>query len=128
MPVKTGYFPSIGHIQDANEKGGRYFFDPAALRGFRSRIHSAVYGGCVFVTSEQFVFLNRRDPREYRVRVAMSDGSIRSVMGKFKTSANAHENAKWLGESLRNGLVSYSPTTHEFTYHSAYGDSPIKDS
>ena len=128
MTVKTGHFPSVGHIQDANKKGGRHFFDPAALRGFRSRIHNALYGGCVFVTSEQFSFRGHKEPREYRVRVAMADGSIRSVMGKFKTSASAHENAKWLGESLRNGLVSYSPATYEFTYHSAYGDSPIKDS
>ena len=128
MTVKTGYFTSIGHIQDANKNGGRYFFEPAAMRGFRSRIHNAVYGGCVFVTSEQFSFRGRTEPRQYRVRVAMADGSIRSVMGKFKSRDNAHENAKWLGESLRNGLVSYSPTTCEFTYHSAYGDSVLGDS
>ena len=51
MTVKTGHFPSVGHIQDANKKGGRYFFDPATMRGFRSRIHNALYGGCIFVTS-----------------------------------------------------------------------------
>ena len=126
MPNQTGYFPSIGHIQDANENSGRYFFCPSAMRGFRSRVHNAVYGGCVFVTSEQFSFRGRTEPREYRVRVAMKDGSIRSV-GKYPTRSNAHENAKWLGESLRNGTCSYDPNTCEFIYHSTYGDSVIRD-
>ena len=125
MTIKTGHFPSVGHIQDANKNGGRFFFEPNAMRGFRSRVHNALYGGCVFVTSEQFVFRGHKDPREYRVRVAMSDGSIRSVMGKFKTRADAHDNAKWLGESLRNGLCSYEPSTGEFLYHSMYGDQKL---
>ena len=127
MPNQTGYFPSIGHIQDANENSGRYFFCPSAMRGFRSRVHNAVYGGCVFVTSEQFSFRGRTEPREYRVRVAMKDGSIKSVMGKFKTRADAHDNAKWLGESLRNGTCSYNPSTCEFVYHSTYGDNILND-
>ena len=122
---KLGHFPSVGHIQDANKNGGRCFFEPNAMRGFRSRVHNALYGGCVFVTSEQFSFRGHTDPREYRVRVAMSDGSIQSVMGKFKTRADAHDNAKWLGESLRNGLCSYQPNTSEFVYHSAYGDTTL---
>ena len=122
---KLGHFPSVGHIQDANKNGGRFFFEPNAMRGFRSRVHNALYGGCVFVTSEQFSFRGHTDPREYRVRVAMSDGSIQSVMGKFKSRADAHDNAKWLGESLRNGLCSYQPNTSEFVYHSAYGDTTL---
>ena len=126
MPNQTGYFPSVGHIQDANEKAGRYFFSPSAMRGFRTRVHNAVYGGCVFVTSEQFSFRGHTEPREYRVRVAMKDGSIRSV-GKYPTRSNAHENAKWLGESLRNGTCSYDPNTCEFIYHSTYGDTVIRD-
>ena len=122
---KLGHFPSVGHIQDANKNGGRFFFEPNAMRGFRSRVHNALYGGCVFVTSEQFSFRGHTDPREYRVRVAMSDGSIQSVMGKFKSRADAHDNAKWLGESLRNGLCSYQPNTSEVVYHSAYGDTTL---
>ena len=122
---QLGHFPSVGHGQDANKNGGRFFFEPNAMRGFRSRVHNALYGGCVFVTSEQFSFRGHTDPREYRVRVAMSDGSIQSVMGKFKTRADAHDNAKWLGESLRNGLCSYQPNTSEFVYHSAYGDTTL---
>lgn len=122
---QLGHFPSVGHVQDANKNGGRFFFEPNAMRGFRSRVHNALYGGCVFVTSEQFSFRGHTEPREYRVRVAMSDGSIQSVMGKFKTRANAHDNAKWLGESLRNGLCSYEPSTGEFLYHSMYGDQKL---
>jgi hypothetical protein len=126
MTTKTGYFPSIGHIQDANKQSGRFFFDPAAMRGFRSRVHNAVYGGCAFVTSEQFAFRGRTEPREYRVRVAMQDGSIKSLDFRFKTRALAHDNAKWLGESLRNGQVTMNAQTGEFTYHSAYGDAPVE--
>ena len=126
MTIKTGYFPSIGHIQDANKQSGRFFFDPAAMRGFRSRVHNAVYGGCAFVTSEQFAFRGRVDPREYRVRVAMADGSIKSLDFRFKNRSVAHDNAKWLGESLRNGQVTLNPQTGEFTYHSAYGDAPVE--
>ena len=122
---KLGHFPSVGHIQDTNKRAGYHFFDPNAMRGFRSRVHNALYGGCVFVTSEQFSFRGHTDPREYRVRVGMSDGSIHSVMGKFKSRADAHDNAKWLGESLRNGLCSYQPNTGEFVYHSAYGDTTL---
>ena len=127
MPQQLGHFPSVGHIQDANKNNGRHFFSPNAMRGFSSRIHNALYGGCVFVTSEQFSFRGHKEPREYRVRVAMKDGSIKSVMGKFKTRANAHDNAKWLGESLRNGLCSYDPTTGNFLYHSTYGDDVLND-
>ena len=126
MPNQTGYYPTIGFIIDANKRAGQHFFSPSTMRGFRSRIHNAVYGGCVFVTSEQFSFRGRTEPREYRVRVAMKDGSIRSV-GKYPTRDLAHENAKWLGESLRNGTCSYDPSTCEFTYHSTYGDSIIRD-
>ena len=126
MPQHLGHFPSVGHIQDANKNNGRHFFSPNAMRGFSSRVHNALYGGCVFVTSEQFSFRGHKEPREYRVRVAMKDGSIRSV-GKYPTRALAHENAKWLGESLRNGTCSYDPNTCEFTYHSTYGDSIIRD-
>ena len=125
MTIKNGYFTSIGHIQDANKQSGRFFFDPAAMRGFRSRIHNAVYGGCAFVTSEQFAFRGRVDPREYRVRVAMADGSIKSLDSRYKTRALAHDNARWLGESLRNGQVTCNPQTGEFTYHSAYGDTIV---
>ena len=126
MPNQTGYYPSVGHIQDANKNNGYYFFSPSAMRGFRTRVHNAVYGGCVFVTSEQFSFRGHTEPREYRVRVAMKDGSIRSV-GKYPTRDLAHENAKWLGESLRNGTCSYDPNTCEFIYHSTYGDTVIRD-
>ena len=114
MPQQLGHIPSVGHIQDANKNNGRHFFSPNAMRGFSSRVHNALYGGCVFVTSEQFSFRGHKEPREYRVRVAMKDGSIRSV-GKYPTRDLAHENAKWLGESLRNGTCSYDPNTCEFT-------------
>ena len=125
MTTKTGYFTSIGHIIDANKNSGYHFFDPDAMRGFRSRVHDAVYGGCAFVTSEQFSFRGRTEPREYRVRVALQDGSIKSLDFRFKTRALAHDNARWLGDCLRNGQVTFNSQTGELTYHSAYGDTPV---
>ena len=126
MAIRTAYYTSIGHIIESNEKAGYHFFEPQTLRFFRSRVHSVVYGGSTFVTSEQFSFNGRTEPREYRVRVAMADGSIKSLDMKFKTRALAHDNARWLGESLRNGSVTCDPQTGEFTHHSVYGDSPVK--
>ena len=125
MTIKTGYFPTIGHIQDTNKQSGRHFFSPSAMRGFRSRVHNAVYGGCAFVTSEQFAFRGHTEPREYRVRVAMQDGSIKSLSTRYKTRSLAHEHAKWLGESLRNGVVTCNPQTGDFVYHSTYGDTIV---
>jgi len=126
MAIKTGHFHSINAIKDANENAGYFFFEPSTMRGFRSRIHTAVYGGCAFVTSEQFSFRGRTDPREYRVRVVMHNGSIVSLDDRFSSRGQAHSNAKWLGESLRNGTVTCDPTTGKFVYHSAYGDAPLK--
>jgi hypothetical protein len=56
----------------------------------------------------------------------MADGSIKSLDMRFKTRALAHDNAQWLGESLRNGQVTFNAQTGEFTYHSAYGDSRVE--
>ena len=121
-----GTFSSISQIKQLNKSSGRFFFSPDAMRGFRSRVHNAVYGGCAFVTSEQFAFRGRVDPREYRVRVAMQDGSIKSLDFRFKSRAVAHENAQWLGQCLRDGQVTMDAQTGEFTYHSAHGDAPVE--
>jgi hypothetical protein len=56
----------------------------------------------------------------------MQDGSIKSMDMRFKTRALAHDNARWLGESLRNGQVTMNAQTGEFIYHSAYGDAPVE--
>ena len=128
MAIRTAYLTHIGWIKEANKKAGFHFFDPQTLRFFRSRVHNAVYGGSTFVTSEQFSFNGRTEPREYRVRVAMADGSIVTLDSKFKTRDLAHENAKWLGESLRNGSVTCDPQTGKFTAHTAYGDLTVRAS
>lgn len=49
---------NITEIRAANAAAGQFFFEPATLRFFRSRILPKVYqgpGGIYFVTSEQFV-------------------------------------------------------------------------
>ena len=126
MAIQAAYYSEIGFVYDANRNAGFHFFSPDTMRFFRTRVHNALYGGSTFVTSEQFAFNGRTEPREYRVRVAMADGSIKSLDSRFKTRALAHENAKWLGNALRNGSVTCDPQTGDFTYHSVYGDAPVE--
>ncbi len=126
MTTSIGTFSSVSQIKQLNASSGYFFFSPEAMRGFRTRVHNAVYGGCAFVTSEQFAFRGRVDPREYRVRVAMQDGSIKSLDFRFKNRSVAHDNARWLGECLRNGQVTMNPQTGEFTFHSVHGDAPVE--
>lgn len=111
------HFNTISQIIRANRDGGRYFFSRNAMRGFNSRVHDAVYGGCVFVTSE------RNDmpycapqPRVYTVRIAMEDGSIETYgsLGDYATRSQAHAQAQWLGNALRSGTVAYNPQTYKF--------------
>jgi len=48
---------TLAEIRAANKAAGFYFFEPATLRFFDSRILRAVYqgpGGVYFITSEQF--------------------------------------------------------------------------
>lgn len=116
MPT-IGTFNSISQIKSTNASNGRYFFSPNSMRFFNSRVHDTLYSGCVFVTSE------RNDtpycapqPRVYTVRIAMEDGSIETYgsIGDYATRAQAHREAQWLGNALRNGRVAYNPNTYKF--------------
>ena len=90
-----------------NAQQGRYFFSPNTLRSFGSRIQDLPpYGGCVFVTSEVGPY---GENRRYSVRVMNKDGSI-DTWGDFRdyeTRAEAHREAKWLGEQVRKGFLTY---------------------
>ena len=46
----------------------------------------------------------------------MSDGSIETYgnMGDYATRAEAHREAAWLGNALRDGTVAYNPRTYKF--------------
>jgi len=60
-------YTSIVQIISEAQSAGSHFFDEATLRFFSSRIHSKIYGGCYFITSERD---NYRDsnPRFYTIR------------------------------------------------------------
>ena len=49
---------------------GNHFFEPEALRFFRGRVHSHVYAGRYFITSEKHVnpYAGIDEPRRYTVR------------------------------------------------------------
>ena len=81
-------FETIDQIKQANDAIGHHWFEPDAMRFFRSRLGQTVYGGRFFISSEQFDY---RSPRLYTVRRANDDGSIgtASEFQQFETSAQA---------------------------------------
>lgn len=87
---------TIDEIKRANDRAGFHFFEPDAMRFFRSRVLPTVYGEGYFVTSEQFVTHYpeyHTEPRAYTVRHALADGSI-STVGEFQQYATAREAQK----------------------------------
>lgn len=116
MPT-IGTFHSIPQIQSTNASNGFYFFSKGAMRSFNTRVHDVVYGNCVFVTSERNdIPYCHPQPRVYTIRIAMANGSIETYgnMGDYATRAQAHRDAQWLGNALRNGTVAYNPRTYKF--------------
>lgn len=117
MTTTIGTFSSVSQIKRLNESSGRYFFSPSAMRGFRSRVHDNVYGGCVFVTSEKNDMpYCAPQPRMYTVRVAMADGSIRTYgsIGDYATRAEAHSVARLLAAGLKAGVMVYDDSQFDF--------------
>lgn len=128
---------------------GSHFFEPAALRFFSSRIHSAVYGGRYFVTSEQRrgVYLSSgwipAEPRRYTVRTWEINGDHISFdsVGEFQqyaTRAEAHAAAQKLardsvmltGERFDNCLSAYLDAVlwQGLIYTEEYGEPVSADS
>ncbi len=102
-PTERGSFTSISDIRAANAAGGWYFFSPDTMRFFSSRVHSRLFGGCIFVTSEQFQ-PSHGPPyaREYTIRLANADGDVSSVspFQEYKTLSSAYDEACRLGMAL----------------------------
>ena len=116
MPT-IGNFGSTSLIKATNARNGFYFFSKGAMRSFNTRVHDVVYGNCVFVTSERNdIPYCAPQPRVYTVRIAMEDGSIETYgsLGDYSTRAEAHREAQWLGDALRDGRVAYNPRTYKF--------------
>ena len=103
--AKTNSLPThraIYQIKAHNQNNGYYFFNENTMRGFKSRIHSDVYGGCVFVTSEKNSSWRFDHPRAYTVRMITDNGDIKTI-GEFQgfdTRYSAHAHAKWVGEVI----------------------------
>lgn len=74
---------TMDDIRRANEDAGQHWFQPAAMRFFRSRVSDGVYGNGYFVSSERGPDMARR----YTVRKALPDGSIDQV-GEFQQYAS----------------------------------------
>ena len=87
----------VGQLKHLNESNGYYFFNENTMRSFYSRVHSDIYGGCVFVTSEKAGY---NHPRKYTVRIMHANGSIEtcSSFGQYSTRYQAHAAANHLVE------------------------------
>ena len=85
-------FNSIAEIEDANQRAGYHWFEPATRRFFKSRVLDGVHGGCFFSTSEQ----GPSGPRMYSVHYATDNGAIHkaSAFQTFGTATQAHSAAR----------------------------------
>lgn len=102
-------FVSVSALRKAVVESGSHFFDHDALRFFRSRIGSNIYGGRLIVTSEQ---AGDDRPRLYTLRMVRQylDHSMlhmTTVGGfqRFSSYAAAHSAARKLGDQLRSGAI-----------------------
>lgn len=80
-------------IKYNNERAGQYFFEPATMRFFNSKVYNEVYDGEYFVTSEK----GPDGVRKYTVRRAIDRGAKIETIGEFQqfdTLAKARAFAK----------------------------------
>lgn len=74
-------YTSINQITSEAQSAGSHFFDDSTLRFFSSRIHSKIYGGCYFITSERDEYRDS-NPRFYTIR--KYEGGLKvETIGKF---------------------------------------------
>jgi len=105
-----GIFDNIDDLMLFNAQQGYHYFDHATMRSFGSRVGKNLYGGCVFTESTDNF---NRTSKFYRVKVAMSDGSIETFEGDCGSNAKAKRIAKKLGESILKGNTTYDSDTYE---------------
>ena len=114
MSNTIGSFRSVYQVKSTNAQNGSHFFSPCNMKAFSSRVHDALYGGCVFVTSERNTWSN--NPRAFTIRVAMADGGIQTYggFGDYCTRHEAHKEAQFVGQALLDGRMIYNTSTFEF--------------
>jgi hypothetical protein len=93
------HWVDIQQIKRANSDAGFYWFEPDALRFFRSRVSETTYcgkGGIFFVSSEK----GPHTERAYTVRQFLPDTGDITTCGPFNvlSRAVAHRNAKELAK------------------------------
>jgi len=88
----------INDIKDAHSRSGGNWFSASTMKYWNTRVHSAIYGGTYFVSSDA----DYSSARVYTVRRIDSDGSISTVgdFGAYATSKQAHKAAKALADKL----------------------------
>lgn len=80
---------TIRAIEQANSAAGLYFFEPATLRFFRSKVSARTYGGGVFYTSET----NPEGVERWTLRLADASGQVHTL-GDFHAIPDGRTAAK----------------------------------
>ena len=80
-----GLFKSMADLRAKNKAAGFYFFSPATMKFFKSKIESSLIGGRYFITSEMYGPGNK----VYNVRMAEADGSIKTVGNDYSSKEAA---------------------------------------
>ena len=111
-----GNFKSINQFRNFNATTGSRWFDKSSMKFYSTRLHSALYGNCVFVTSD-----NTYDKkRKYSVRVAMIDGGVYTyAFVNYDTRYEAHTEAKWLARALESGSMVWNSRKADFVSSTA---------
>lgn len=87
------------------------WFSKESMDFFNSKVYVRVYGGCIFISSEQdkSPFGNRawNGQRRYSIRVMDQTGGMWTWMGfgAFGSHAEARKEAKWLATQVQAGKV-----------------------
>lgn len=95
--MRDTYF-TIAQIREDNAELGFHFFDAGTLRFFRSKVYPEVYGGHLFVTSEQ---QSSEHARLYTLRECI-EGKVNTVgffqlyptLGQARTAAKREVKAR----------------------------------
>jgi hypothetical protein len=88
--IKKTQYTSINQIISEAKAAGSHFFDESTLRFFSSRIHSKIYGGCYFITSECDTYRDT-NPRYYTIRKYEGGLKVETASNfcEFETRAQA---------------------------------------